>query len=426
VSTPAQRKPRPATFWILPIVLAFGTPPAHGYSQFTHEELIDLTWADTIRPLLLKRFPNATESDLRRAQSYAYGGCLIQDIGYYPFGKELFSDLTHYARSGDFVEALFRHVTTLDEFAFAIGALSHYIGDSIGHSRATNPATAITFPDLRARYGPIVTYEEAPKGHVRTEFGFDVAQAATHRYAARRYRKRIGFRVARLLLYRSFTETYGISTNGILGPARSAVATYRWSVASLLPAFLSAQVVLLSGQVPPDATRPALAEYLQDVAQSEYVALNMQIQKKPGIKAHLLAIVVRIIPKIGLLKVLSTKAPSTETEELFVGSIVQALRQFRERLDQIGSGASPAWQLPNLDLDTGAVPIPGNSGMVDEAHIKLALRVAEGKVPITRELREYLLSYFADLNKIESLRRDPKEELRVKNALDHLRAPYAR
>ena len=187
--------------------------------------------------------------------------------------------------------------TTLDEFAFAIGALSHYIGDSVGHSRATNPATAITFPDLRARYGAIVTYEEAPRGHVRTEFGFDVAQTATHRYAARRYRKRIGFRVARLLLYRAFTETYGVPTKGILGPARSAVASYRWSVATLLPAFLSAEVVLLSNQVPPDSAGPALAEYLQEVAQSEYVALNMEVKKQPGVRAHLLAIVIRIVPK---------------------------------------------------------------------------------------------------------------------------------
>ena len=111
------------------------------YSVLTHEELIDLAWNDSIRPLLLARFPGATEDQLREAHAYAYGGCAIQDMGYYPFGKKFFSNLTHYVRTGDFIAWLFRNARTIDEYAFAIGALSHYLGDSIGHSQAINPAT---------------------------------------------------------------------------------------------------------------------------------------------------------------------------------------------------------------------------------------------------------------------------------------------
>ena len=202
VSTPAQRKPRPASFWILPIVLALGTSPARAYSQFTHEELIDLTWANTIRPLLLRRFPNSTDSDLRRAQSYAYGGCLIQDIGYYPFGKELFSDLPTMPAAAISWTPCSATRPRSTNLRLRLAPFPITLATPFGTPWATNPATAITFPDLRARYGAIVTYEEAPTGHVRTEFGFDVAQTARHRYAARRYRKRIGFRVSRLLLYR--------------------------------------------------------------------------------------------------------------------------------------------------------------------------------------------------------------------------------
>jgi len=125
------------------IAQAFWARPASGYSLLTHEQLIDLTWKDSIVPLLLSRYPNLTHAELDRARAYAYGGCVIQDIGYYPFGDQSFSNLTHYVRSGDFVVNLFRNAHDANELAFAIGALSHYIGDSIGHSEATNLAVPL-------------------------------------------------------------------------------------------------------------------------------------------------------------------------------------------------------------------------------------------------------------------------------------------
>jgi hypothetical protein len=53
-----------------------------------------------------------------------YGGAIIQDLGYYPFGNKFFSDLAHYVRSGDFVEALIAESQDLNEYAFALGAAS--------------------------------------------------------------------------------------------------------------------------------------------------------------------------------------------------------------------------------------------------------------------------------------------------------------
>src|SRR5690242_5042111 len=127
--------------------------PAPAYSLMTHEQLIDLTWQDSIVPLLLSRYPNLTPAELENARAYAYGGCVMQDIGYYPFGDRFYSDLTHYVRSGDFVVSLFRNAHNANELAFAVGALSHYIGDSVGHPEATNISVPVEFPKLRARYG---------------------------------------------------------------------------------------------------------------------------------------------------------------------------------------------------------------------------------------------------------------------------------
>src|SRR6202034_2316395 len=148
--------------------------PAGAYSLLTHEQLIDLTWKDSIVPLLLSRYPTLTPAQLEHARAYAYGGCVIQDIGYYPFGDASFSNLTHYVRSGDFVVNLFRNAGNADELAFAVGALSHYIGDTIGHSEATNRAVPIEFPALGQRYGLSVNYAQGEKQHVQTEFAFDI------------------------------------------------------------------------------------------------------------------------------------------------------------------------------------------------------------------------------------------------------------
>ena len=107
--------------------------PANSYSVLTHEELIDLVWDDSIKPLLLSRYPQATPDELRQAHAFAYGGSVLQDLGYYPFGNRLFSDLTHYVRTGDFEKNLFLESTNINELAFAAGTLAHYVSDIHGH-----------------------------------------------------------------------------------------------------------------------------------------------------------------------------------------------------------------------------------------------------------------------------------------------------
>src|SRR5581483_9787896 len=168
---------------IIVITLALLSGNSTAYSVLTHEELIDLAWNDSIRPALLARFPEATESELIMAHSFAYGGSAMQDMGYYPFGKRFFSNLTHYVRAGDFVAWMLRNASTINEYAFAMGALSHYVGDSIGHSEAINPSTAIEFPKLEKKYGRKVTYGESPHGHIRTEFAFDVEEMKNTEFA---------------------------------------------------------------------------------------------------------------------------------------------------------------------------------------------------------------------------------------------------
>src|SRR5215467_14529991 len=215
-------------------VLFFSSAPSPAYSVLTHEEIVDLLWQDQIVPLLKKRFPQATEQDLLKAHAYAYGGCVIQDMGYYPFGNKYFSDLLHYVRSGDFVINVIRESADLNEYAFALGTLSHYAADNSGHP-TINRVVTIEFPKLGRKFGERATYADDPKAHIRTEFGFDMVQVAKNRYTSDSYHDFIGFEVPKDLLDRAFQQTYGITLNDVFGDPDLAIGTFRRSVSIVVP-----------------------------------------------------------------------------------------------------------------------------------------------------------------------------------------------
>lgn len=403
---------RRAQSLFLPVLLlALSVPqPARAYAIFTHQALIDLTWNDSIRPLLAARFPGITEAELNRAHGYAYGGCVIQDMGYYPFGKHIFSDLTHYVRSGDFVVALLREARNADEYAFAIGALSHYVGDSIGHSRAINPATGITFQNLAAKYGPDVTYEEDPIAHIRTEFGFDVAQIAWQRYAPGAYRRLVGFHVARALLDRAFYKTYGLSVRSVLGPQRSAIGSYHYSARHILPRFAKITVVNARGHLPQEIDDSWRRQFLSGISQTDYQRQWGNTHHRPGITAHILAFVVRIVPKIGILKVLSIKTPSPATEDLFFKSMSEAQDVFRRVLTRLSNDPPADLALANRDLDTGEHVKPGAYVLTDKTYAQLLGKItADGALPVPPGLREDILAYYSDPAAPISTKKNAKE-----------------
>ena len=407
---------------VLMLMVAVAAPQlGFGYATFTHEELIDLAWNHSIRPLLLQRYPGTTKIGLREAHAYAYGGCLIQDLGYYPFGETLFSDLTHYVRSGDFVLALLRDAQNVNELAFAIGALSHYVGDTIGHSEAVNPSTAITFPDLERRYGRIVTFEDDPTAHVRTEFGFDVAQVAFSRYAPYEYRKEIGFRVSRTVLERAYYETYGLKVRNILGPLRPAMDSYRVAVRWIIPVFASATIVNVRRHLPPDPPDPALRQLLDSISQSDYARFWSQYQHPPTMKDHVLGIIIRLIPKIGILKILAVKPPSSQTEGLFVKSLNIATMRFQQLLTELSSNPSVDLALANRDLDTGSRVRPGAYKFTDRTYAELLHKVTENPGnPIPPALRQDILDYYADQAAPISTKRNRKAWKRVLAELELL------
>ena len=382
--------------WLLATTLL--TANSGAYSVLTHEELIDLAWNSSIRPLLLAKFPGATEKQLKDAHAYAYGGSAMQDMGYYPFGKRFFSNLTHYVRSGDFVTWMLRNARTIDEYAFAIGALSHYLGDSVGHSEAINPATAIEFPKLQKKYGDQVTYGESPHGHIRTEFAFDVDQLTNAAFAPPASLEFIGFKVPRRFLERAFVATYGFEIGEVLGKApRPALRSYRTSVRSFIPAFAEAEVVLHRNAFPPQPDDEAYRIFSERVAQTNYERHWKHAHKGPGVKAHLLAIVVFLIPKVGGAADLAIKIPNKQTQEWYLQSVNRTVDVFRDTLHKAAEeGANDPVALANVDLDTGRPAKVGDYPLADEAYAQLLGRLtSKPNRAISASLKQHILDYYA-------------------------------
>jgi len=407
---------------VLALAIIFAPVSSPAYSVLTHEELIDLAWNDSIRPLLVSRFPKITEAELEEAHAYAYGGSAIQDMGYYPFGKQFFSNLTHYVRTGDFIASLFRNAHNANELAFAVGALSHYIGDNTGHSECINPSTAVEFPKLERKYGEIVTYDESPHGHVRTEFAFDIDQLTHDRLAPAAYMRRVGLKVPRALVERAFYETYGLHLHEVLGTEFSAIRSYRWSVRHFIPRFAYAETVLHGKDFPPDVNDEAFETFARDVQNADFQAHWAATRKHAGFLTHVLAVVVVILPKIGVLSDLAIRGPNKETEQLYVRSVNDTMAQFRDVLHRLKEQPDPPILLPNRDLDTGELVKPGAYPLTDQTYATLLQRItAEPGRNVPFGIRRDLLAFYSDPNASIVIKRNRKAWSRVQEELATLR-----
>ena len=288
-------------------VFIFGLAQICGaYSVLTHEEIVDLLWKDDIQPLLIKRFPAATADDLKKAHAFAYGGSLVQDMGYYPFGNKYFSDLTHYVRSGDFIVNLIHESSDLNEYAFALGALSHYSADNLGHP-TVNRAVALEFPKLRKKYGDQVTYEDNPKAHIRTEFGFDITQVARNRYTSDRYHDFIGFEVSKPVLERAFQDTYGIPLSDVIANEDLAFGTFRRAISQVIPEMT--RVAMLARKKELVAETPNFNErkFRYYLSRTNYQREWGKGYRRPGFGARVLAFFLKLVPKVGPFKAVDLK-----------------------------------------------------------------------------------------------------------------------
>jgi hypothetical protein len=402
---------------LLIVLMSCGSSSA--YSVLTHEEIVDLLWTDQIQPLLLKRYPGLTEDQIREAHAYAYGGAVIQDLGYYPFGNREFSDLMHYVRSGDFVRELLLESQDVNEYAFALGALSHYAADIAGHP-AVNQSVAIQYPKLRAKYGKSVRYAQDKTAHLKTEFGFDTVQVAKNRYASQQYHDFIGFQVSKSLLERAFPVVYGVELNDVLAHEGMAVGSYRFAVSRLIPQMTKVALQTHKKDLMRETPNFAKRKFLYRLSRSNYEKEWGKDYVKPGVGTRILSTLLRYMPKVGPFKGLAFNNPTPQTEDLYIKSINTTVDQYRAFLQEV---RTDTLVLANCDFDSGQPTKAAEYSLTDVTYAKLLARLAYHKFDLTSpELRDNILQFYADLSVPIETKRDGVRWQAVLTELDQLKA----
>ncbi|HUI80543.1 MAG TPA: zinc dependent phospholipase C family protein [Bryobacteraceae bacterium] len=398
-------------------------PAANAYSVLTHEAIIDSAWETNLKPMLVKRFPQASPEDLRHAHGYAYAGAIIQDMGYYPFGSQFFSDLTHYVRSGDFVMNMLAEAQDLNEYAFALGALAHYAADTTGHPFAVNLAVATQYPKLEAKYGRTVTYADNPGSHLKVEFGFDVWEVAKGNYAPQSYHDFIGFEVSKPVLERAFHDTYSLDLPSLFTSFDLALGTYRHSVSTLIPEMTKVAWDMKKDDL--KKAHPGLTrrQFRYNLSRAAYRKEWDRDYRKPGFLAQILGFFFRIIPKVGPFRAAAFKPPTSTTITLFEDSFNRTLTEYRGLLAQVEEGSLA---LPNRDFDTGQPTRPGEYKLADHAYSQLAIELA-GKDPkeVDAMVVKEVLDFYQDLNQPYATKSDPREWQDTIKALTRLRTEPA-
>jgi hypothetical protein len=408
------------------ILLSVLAAPANAsaYSVLAHEAVIDVMWDDQLAPILKQKFPDTSAAALQQARAYAYGGSLIQDLGYYPFGSRLFSNLVHYVRSGDFVEALVRDAQNVNDYAFALGALAHYTSDNLGHPIAVNRAVPIIYPKLGAKYGSDVLYGDSPTRHVMVEFAFDVLEVARGAFKSDAYQELIGFAVATPLLERAFRETYGLELRDLFGNTDLAIGTYRHAVSKTVPdmtrmAWREKREEIL-------ASTPTVTEgdFVYSMTRRQYEDAFGTTYRKPGLLARFVVMIFKVIPKFGPFKPLAFEPLTPETERMFRESFTATSERYRASLRALGHGQLG---LSDLDLDTGHPSARGANPLADETYSVLLDELADRKfASVPAALRRCINEHYAS-GRVpqEASRKVRKQELKAARQLAALNSVIA-
>ncbi|RFZ90715.1 hypothetical protein D0C36_17290 [Mucilaginibacter conchicola] len=392
------------------LLLCFSSMGVKAYSVLAHEAIIDASWKPVMLPMLIEKYPNATPQDLVMAHSYAYGGSIVADMGYMPFGNGFFTDLLHYVRSGDFITNLLADAQNLNEYAFALGALSHYMADKYGHSMSTNLNVPIIYPDLQKKFGDVVTYEENHMSHSRMEFAYDVLQIGQHGYTSEGYHDFIGFNIAVPVLERAFFKTYGRNLNTIFSNINADINTMRWGVRNLFPKLTKAAYEGNKTEI--EKLNPGITAKKFQYKMSKR-AFNLEFGKKrkePKFWAKAAVFMIGILPKIGPLKALKFKSPGEEGQKLFAQSFEAILENYKIALNQVHDNTLI---LPDINFDTGEPTLLGQYRLADHTYSKLLEKLQEqGYKNVSPELQKNIVEYYAkaDTSKINSLSKSDKKK----------------
>lgn len=394
------------------VLILFISQPKTGkaYSVLTHEALIDAVWDHYLVPLLKEKYPSLNDSLLKEAHAFAYGGAVAPDMGYYPMGSKLFTNLVHYVRSGDFVNALLSEASNAGEYAFALGCLCHYYADVYGHSLGVNISVPIAYPKDKRKFGNVVTFEQDKTAHKRVEFSFDVSETAKGNYASQAYHDFIGFKVADSVLDRAFFKTYNLHLTNVFQNFSRAVGAFRWSVKNIFPAITKAAWASKQSSIKKHDPTMTAKRFRYKMKKINFNKEFGKERDRPRIFSFLFAGLIKILPKIGPLAPLKFKAPSPQVEKLFIQSFDSVQLHYSSALKTL---PSKRLALKNKDCDTGMDTKPGEYKLTDNTYCDLLLKIANKNEPVNANLKENMIAFFKNPEMLSNKKSTNQEEITV-------------
>ena len=396
------------------LISLFYPSRTRAYGLLSHEIIIDASWEKSILPLLKQKYPQATDSDLKEAREYVYGGSVIPDIGYYPFGDMFFTDLIHYVRTGDFIQALLDESQNIDEYAFALGVLCHYTADTYGHSIGTNRAVPLRFPKKEAKYGDVITYEEDPISHIQMEFCFDVLQAATGNYSTKSYDNFIGFKISQPVLERAFYKTYSLDLKNYYSPA--SIAFLRYSIKHIFEELTAEAWKLKKSDIIKLHPLMSQSAFLYKIKRKNYY----KEYGRPKFKSIFFYGIVKILPKIGPLRILKFEAPNPQVEKVFAQSLDTVIENYSLSIQKLYSKDTA---IKNNDYDTGDKTFAGEYRIADESYYKLVFTLENnGLRTLNPALKQNLLEFYNNPVTLKYPKENSRKEKKLSKSLAWIKA----
>jgi hypothetical protein len=409
-------------FSLIPILLAIcftlNINTSSGYSVLSHEAIVDACWDKYIQPLLHLKYPEATDKQLENARAYAYGGAVMPDMGYYPFEATTLSNYIHYVRTGDFVENLIKEAQNVDEYAFALGVLSHYYADIYGHGLGVNHSEPLIYPKIKDKFGNVVTYEQATVFHTKTEFGFDVLQTARGNYVSKDYHRFIGFKISRPVLERAFEKTYGLNMNKTFPNLGMSITTFRWSIMHLVPWFTRVAWAHKKADIQKAAPGAKARSFKYKMQRLKAYSDGEDVEQNPSLSSYIFSFIVRVMPKLGKMRAINFKTPPPEAEKIFLVSFDTTVSKYSAALMALVNDKTDP---PNKNYDTGKEIVKGDYHLTDNSYDNLLLKLDKSKYEMLRpdEKKDILTFYGSSYDKAD--RKLSSKQRKIKEALNHLK-----
>ncbi|MGC1451480.1 MAG: hypothetical protein WA830_15730 [Candidatus Sulfotelmatobacter sp.] len=131
----------------------------------------------------------------------------------------------------------------------------------------------------------------------------------------------------------------------------------------------------------------------------------------------------KLFPKKGFFSGLDFKIPTQQSEDLFIQSIDDTVRSYKQLLQEAQSGTL---HLANRDCDTGKETRPGEYVLADKPYAHLLNDLADNNFKdVPPELREDILTFYANPDAPIATKGKSKDWQRVQEELKQLKTAAA-